>query len=138
MDRQWRRTAARVLAATMLTVTFETRGAMSTNRPIIEVLHFVGARDGFIAGEFQRHFLLLGLKGGGIGGAVAMALFAVAGLVGDWFTGTAGQEQVAALFGSFAIGISGYAAIVGLIGIIGGVTAVTSRLTVYHTLRLME
>jgi cell division transport system permease protein len=127
-----------MLAATMLTVTFATRGAMSTNRPIIEVLHFVGAKDGFIAGEFQRHFLLLGLKGGGIGGAAAMALFAVAGFVGDWFTGTAGQEQVSALFGSFAIGPAGYAAIVGLVVLIGGVTAATSRLTVYRTLRLME
>lgn len=127
-----------MLAATMLTVTFATRGAMSTNRPIIEVLHFVGAKDGFIASEFQRHFLLLGLKGGGIGGAVAMALFAVAGLVGDWFTGTASQEQVAALFGSFAIGIPGYAAIAGLIVVIGGVTAAASRLTVYRTLRLMD
>jgi cell division transport system permease protein len=127
-----------MLAATMLTVTFATRGAMSTNRPIIEVLHFVGAKDGFIAGEFQRHFLLLGLKGGGIGGVAAMAVFAVAGFVGDWFTGTAGQEQVSALFGSFAIGPAGYAAIVGLVVLIGGVTAATSRLTVYRTLRLME
>jgi len=127
-----------MLAATMLTVTFATRGAMSTNRPIIEVLHFVGAKDGFIAGEFQRHFLLLGLKGGAIGGVIAMALFAMAGLIGDWFTATAGQEQVAALFGSFAIGASGYVAITGLIVVIGGVTAATSRLTVYRTLRLME
>jgi len=127
-----------MLAATMLTVTFATRGAMSTNRPIIEVLHFVGAKDGFIAGEFQRHFLLLGLKGGAIGGVIAMALFAMAGLIGDWFTATAGPEQVAALFGSFAIGASGYVAITGLIVVIGGVTAATSRLTVYRTLRLME
>jgi cell division transport system permease protein len=126
-----------MLAATMLTVTFATRGAMSTNRPIIEVLHFVGAKDGFIAGEFQRHFLLLGLKGGGIGGVTAMVLFAVAGFIGDWFTGTASQDQIAALFGSFAIGTSGYVAIAGLVVVIGGVTAATSRLTVYRTLRAM-
>ena len=53
-----------VLIATMLSVTFATRGAMATNRPVIEVLHFIGAKDGFIARHFQRHFLLLGLKGG--------------------------------------------------------------------------
>ena len=53
-----------MIAATMLSVTFATRGAMATNRPVIEVLHFVGAKDGFIAGHFQRHFLLLGLQGG--------------------------------------------------------------------------
>ena len=54
--------------ATMLSVTFATRGAMATNRPVIEVLHLIGAKDSFIAGQFQRHFLLLGLKGGAIGG----------------------------------------------------------------------
>ena len=53
-----------VLAATVLSVTFATRGAMAANRPIVEVLHLIGAKDGFIAGEFQRHFLLLGIKGG--------------------------------------------------------------------------
>jgi cell division transport system permease protein len=127
-----------VLAATMLSVTFATRGAMATNRPIIEVLHFVGAKDSFIAGQFQRHFLLLGLKGGAIGGIAAMALFALASLIGDWFTATASQDQVAALFGSFAIGIAGYGAVGGLIVLIGVVTAGTSRFTVYRTLRLME
>src|SRR6185295_8367536 len=40
-----------VLAATMLSVMFATRGAMSTNRQIIEVLYVVGAKAGFIASE---------------------------------------------------------------------------------------
>ena len=57
-----------VLAATVLSVTFATKGAMAANRPIVEVLHLIGAKDGFIAGQFQRHFLLLGIKGGAIGG----------------------------------------------------------------------
>src|SRR6202034_4353087 len=59
---------ALVLAVTMLSVTFATRGAMATNRPIIEVLHYVGATDAFIGSQFQRHFLVLGFKGGAIGG----------------------------------------------------------------------
>ena len=52
-----------MLVATVLSVSFATRGAMAANRPIIEVLHFVGARNRFIAGSFQRHFLLLGSAG---------------------------------------------------------------------------
>ena len=36
---------ALVVAATMLSVMFATRGAMSTNRAIIEVLHVVGAEE---------------------------------------------------------------------------------------------
>ena len=69
-----------VLVATVLSVTFATRAAMATNRPVIEVLHLIGAKDNFIAGHFQRHFLQLGLKGGLIGGGSALALFALAEL----------------------------------------------------------
>ena len=60
---------ALVLIATVLSVTFATRAAMATNRTVIEVLHLIGAKDGFIADHFQRHFLELGLKGGAAGGA---------------------------------------------------------------------
>jgi cell division transport system permease protein len=128
---------ALVLAAAMLSVTFATRGAMSTNRPIVEVLHFIGAKDAFIAGEFQRHFLLLGLKGGAIGGGIAIALFLLVGLTGRWLRG-AEESQVAALFGSLSLGPEGYGAIVGLIILVGAVTAGTSRLTVQRTLKSME
>ena len=102
---------ALVLAATVLSVAFATRGAMATNRHIVEVLHFIGARNGFIAGQFQGHFLALGLKGGCIGGGAALAVLAVAGLFGDWFLGTAASDQSAALFGTFSIGIAGYLAV---------------------------
>ena len=129
---------ALVVAATMLSVTFATRGAMAANRPVIEVLHFVGARDGFIAGQFQRHFLWLGLKGGVIGGAAAMLLFAIAGFLADWFKGTPTEEQLAALFGGFGLGAAGYGAIAGLVVLIAVVTAGTSRLTVYRTLASIE
>ena len=104
---------ALMLTATVLSVAFATRGAMAANRPIVEVLHFVGARDGYIARQFQRHFLALGLKGGAIGGGAAIALFALAQLLVDRFIGTTGGEQIAALFGSFSIGALGY----GLIGL---------------------
>jgi cell division transport system permease protein len=122
----------------VLSVMFATRGAMATNRPIVEVLHFVGARDGFIAREFQRHFLILGLKGGAIGGAAALVVFALAHLVGAWFRGTAGEDQIGALFGTFSLGLNGYGAILGQIVLIALVTALTSRLTVRHTLKSLE
>jgi cell division transport system permease protein len=129
---------ALVLAATALSVMFATRGAMSTNRPIVEVLHFVGAREGFIAGEFQRHFLLLGLKGGMIGGGAALLVFALAYLAGNWYQGTPGGEQIGSLFGTFSLGINGYGAVLGLVMLIVLITALTSRLTVHHTLKSLE
>ena len=56
-----------VFVATALSVVFATRGAMAGNRDVIEVLHFVGAEDIYIADQFQRHFLVLGLRGAAIG-----------------------------------------------------------------------
>ncbi|MGH6663941.1 MAG: cell division protein FtsX [Pseudolabrys sp.] len=127
-----------VIAATMLSVTFATRGAMATNKPVIEVLHFVGAKNGFIAGRFQRHFLLLGLQGGAIGGGIAILLFALASAISGWFAGSAAGEQSAALFGSFSIGITGYVAVLCQIVLIAVVTAVTSRHTVNRTLDMID
>src|SRR5258707_380743 len=81
-----------VLAATVLSVAFATRGAMASNRPIVEVLHFVGAKEAYIASQFQRHFLVLGLKGGMIGGLAAMGFLAIAGPLAAKIVGTAGQH----------------------------------------------
>ena len=127
-----------VLAATVLSVTFATRGAMAANRPIVEVLHFIGAKSGFIAGQFQRHFLVLGLEGGLIGGGLAMLLFGLAGIAASWSAGTAGGDQLATLFGSFALGWGGYLAIVAQIALVATVTAVASRRTVNRTLETVE
>jgi cell division transport system permease protein len=127
-----------MLAATILSVTFATRGAMATNKAVIEVLHFVGAKNGFIASHFQRHFLLLGLQGGAIGGGAAIVLFAIASVISGWFTGTAGGDQTSALFGSFSIGLAGYAAMLGQVALIAAVTALTSRHTVNSTLETID
>jgi cell division transport system permease protein len=123
-----------MLVATVLSVTFATRGAMAANRSIVEVLHLIGAKDGFIAGEFQHHFLLLGIKGGAIGGGAAMALFAIAGFAGNWLMGSAGADQFTSLFGSFSIGWEGYVALAMQVLLIAAVTAGASRHTVNQTL----
>lgn len=127
-----------MLAATVLSVIFATRGAMATNRPIVEVLHFIGAKSGFIAGQFQRHFLMLGLEGGLIGGGLAMLVFGAAGIAAGWSAGTASGDQVATLFGSFALGWGGYLAIVAQIVLVAVVTAIASRRTVNRTLQTVE
>jgi cell division transport system permease protein len=111
---------------------------MATNKPVIEVLHFVGARNGYIAGHFQRHFLLVGLQGGAIGGGAALLLFALLRLISYWFSGTASAEQTTALFGSFSIGFWGYVAVLGQIVLIALVTALTSRYTVNRTLETID
>jgi cell division transport system permease protein len=127
-----------VLAATILSVAFATRGAMASNRPIVEVLHFVGAKEAYIAHQFQRHFLGLGLKGGALGGIAAILSLALAGPVSDLFVGTAGETEAVALFGGFSIGFAGFIVVMAEVGLIAAITALTSRQVVIHTLRRID
>jgi cell division transport system permease protein len=122
-----------MIAATVLSVTFATRAAMATNRTV-EVLHLIGAKSGFIASHFQRNFLWLGLRGGLIGGGSALLLFALGELLGRQFFGSAAGDQFRALFGTFSIGIAGYAAVIAQIILIALVTAGSSRYAVNRTL----
>ena len=127
-----------IVPVMVLTVVFATRGAMSSNRDIVSVLHYVGAEAGFIAREFQRHFLLLGLKGGLWGAAAACILFALLSFFIGRSIATPEGDQVSALFGRFAIGPAGYIGALGIAVLIAIMTAVTSRLTVYRHLASIE
>ncbi len=123
-----------VIVATIISVSFATRGAMAANRPIVEVLHFVGASDRYIANRFLRHFLRLGLEGGLIGGGAAMLAFGFSESIGGWFAGTPVGDQFAALLGTFSLQPSGYLALAGQALLIAAVTAVASRQTLFATL----
>jgi len=129
---------ALVLVVTMLSVTFATRGAMATNRPIIEVLHYVGATDSFVANQFQRHFLVLGFKGGAIGGSAAIVLFGLLETANAWLSRIPNDDGTAVLFGNLSIGVAGYLAILVEIVVMAVVTAVVSRHIVNRTLEAID
>jgi cell division transport system permease protein len=125
---------ALVIIATIISVSFATRGAMAANRPIVEVLHFVGAGDRYIANRFLRHFLRLGLEGGIIGGAAAMLLFGFSESIAGWFSGTPVGDQFGALLGTFSLRPSGYLALAAQAVLIAAITAWASRRTLFATL----
>jgi cell division transport system permease protein len=125
---------ALVIVATVISVSFATRGAMAANRPIVEVLHFVGAGDRYIANRFLRHFLLLGCEGGLIGVVAAMLLFGFSESMGSWFSGTPVGDQFAALLGTFSLRLSGYLALLLQAAFIAAVTGLASRRTLFLTL----
>src|SRR3954469_7083496 len=125
---------ALVIIATIISVSFATRGAMAANRPIVEVLHFVGAGDRYIANRFLRHFLRLGLEGGLIGGVAAMLLFGFSESIAGWFSGTPVGDQFGALLGTFSLRPSGYIALAAQAVLIAAITAWASRRTLFATL----
>ena len=125
---------ALVIIATIISVSFATRGAMAANRPIVEVLHFVGAGDRYIADRFFRHFLRLGLEGGLIGGGAAMLGFGFSESIAGWFSGTPVGDQFAALLGTFSLRPSGYLVLAVQAVVIAAITAWASRRTLFATL----
>ena len=95
------------------------------------------AADSFISRQFQRHFLRLGLRGGMIGGGIAILFFLLGGrAMGIWRT-TAGGEQIEAMFGTFSLHLRGYVAILVITASIALLTGIVSRLIVYRHLRSM-
>ncbi len=62
-----------VTIASVVMVVFATRGGLSAHRPVIDLLHLIGARDSYIARQFQTHALYTALKGG-IAGMVLAAV----------------------------------------------------------------
>jgi len=57
-----------------LTVIFATRASLAEFAQVIEVLHVVGAKDAYIAGQFARRALVQGV----LGGAAGLVLYAPA------------------------------------------------------------
>ena len=132
----WIGTAVLVLvfSAMVLTVVFATRGTLSGNRHIIEVLHFVGAEAGFVASEFQKHCLKISLKGSFAGGALAAIVFAIAGYWQNRSLATPQSDQATALFGTFSVGVGGYLGIAATMIVIALLTTLTARVTVMRTI----
>jgi cell division transport system permease protein len=129
---------ALMISAMAMAIGFATRGAMAGNREIIEVLHFVGAADQFISRQFQNHFLRLGLKGGLIGGLCAAGFFAAASILSRVWANSSGGDEISALFGAFALGPRGYAAIFAIAICIALLTGVMSRIIVFRHLRALQ
>ena len=123
-----------IFAVTMLAaaavIVFAARAGLAANKPIIEVLHLVGASDGFIAREVQRRYLLLGLRGGLIGALLAVVVVSLI---------AAGSSRIARDEAAFLPGLTVEpVALLWLLVIpliLCAVAAVAARLTVLRSLR---
>jgi len=124
-----------VAAATTAIIVSATRSALASNREIVEVLHFVGATDRYIAREFERHFLRLGIRAGLVGAACAAVVFlsmtAVMQVLGG---GDFTVNEVHRLIGSGSLDAMGYMLLGGVVIIIAALCMLTSRFGVFRIL----
>jgi cell division transport system permease protein len=124
-----------VAAATTAIIVSATKSSMASNREIVEVLHFVGATDHFIAREFEKHFLRLGIRAGFVGAVSAMLVFLTMPTIMDLMGG--GQVSVAEMqrfIGTGALDLKGYALLALIVFIIAALCMLTSRFGVFRIL----
>lgn len=69
--------------ATVGIIIFATRSGMAAHQDVIEVLHLIGAEDGYVARQFQSLALTQGLRGGIIGIAMGAATIWSLGYAAD-------------------------------------------------------
>ena len=127
-----------VTAAIAIAIGFATRAAMAGAREIVEVLHFVGASDGFITRHFQRYFLRLSAEGTSAGGAMAVLLFLLSGLFAARSAATPEGAAMTVLIGSFRLPLFGYAAIFGVCAALVAMAGLFSRFVAAQHLRALS
>lgn len=118
-----------IAGAGMAIVVLTTRAGLAVHHDVIEVLHLIGAWDSYIARQFQIHALVLGLRGGFIGLALAALTLLVL------------SRAAATLEGAFlpalSLGAGGWAALAAMPLIAGLIATLTARTTVMRALKRM-
>ncbi|MGE0719891.1 MAG: cell division protein FtsX, partial [Alphaproteobacteria bacterium] len=113
----------------VLTVALATRAALAIHRDVIEILHMIGAQDRYIARQFQRQALWMGLRGGLVGAVLATLLIL--------FVGSSGSGMQPGLLPALALGAREWAAIAALPLGSAAIALLVARLVVMRALRLM-
>jgi cell division transport system permease protein len=70
---------ALIAIATASAVTFATRAGLEAHHDIVELLHQMGARSGFVARAFEWHYFVSALLAATVGAAFAAVFFVMAG-----------------------------------------------------------
>lgn len=126
-------------AATTAVIVSATRSALASNREIVEVLHIVGATDRFIAREFEKHFLNLGVRAGLVGALCATAVFLIMPALMPFLGGGAvTAAELRNLVGGGTLDLPGYFLLGIVVVVIAALCMLTSRYGVFRILHLRE
>ena len=122
--------------AMILSIVFATRTSLAIHHGVVEVLHLIGARDSYIASQFQWQALRLALRGGGVGLSLAGLTLLALRQAANTGAGEALSAAVNAL-PSLALEPAQWLALL-LLAPVAGLTALaTARLTVLRALAMM-
>ncbi|MGI9383874.1 MAG: cell division protein FtsX [Methyloligellaceae bacterium] len=128
-----------VAAATVATIVSATRSAMASNREIIEVLHLVGAKETFIAREFEKHFLAVGVRAGLVGAVAASIVFTLMPVTMRVLGGgTLAAAEFRRLVGPAVLDLPGYVLFILVVIVVASLCMLTTRFGVYRILKTQQ
>ena len=112
--------------AAIATVIFVTRTGLAVHHEVIELLHVIGAHDNYVARQFEFQALGLGLRGGGIG--FALAALTLAGL------GYLSGQLDTLLLPKLTLSTVQWLALAALPFVVAALSMITARVTVLRAL----
>jgi cell division transport system permease protein len=121
---------ALVLAATAGVVAFVARAGLSIHRQIVDILHIVGARDAYVARQFQAQAFRFGFVGAMIG-----SLLGVITLVAAAIWSARGEAAIGVAFRAFEPWMIWPLALIPVAAVL--IAVVTVRISVQGALRRM-
>ena len=116
-------------------VIFATRTVLEANRQVVDVLHLVGAKDGYISRQIDRRFLKTGLWAGLIGVLLGLATFFLLGLTGAEGAGGIADASRSLIFAPPRIAAPSYALLLMVPIVATLISLITSRMTLIRMLR---
>ena len=119
---------ALMAAATGAVIIAAATSALASNKEIVSVLNLVGAEEKFIAKQFERHFLKVGVKAGFVGAGMAALVFLAMPYITEGMRGSAAAEaEIRRLVGAGTLDIGGYAVLVSIVVAVAAICKMTSR-----------
>ncbi len=115
-------------------VIFATRAVLQANKPVVDLLHLVGAYDRYIARQIDGRFVRTGLVAGFMGVAMGLLTFLGLSLTGVGGGGGFASASGTLLFAPPAIAVWSYAALFSVPVAATVICLVTSRLTLLRLL----
>ncbi len=119
-------------------VVFASRAVLEQNRAVVDILHLVGARDGYIARQFYQRFLVTGFIAGLIGLALAGLTFLAIGWSGEPAVNAVAAASRSLLYAPDASNWMSYASLLAVPPAATLIALVTSRITLMQILGKLQ
>jgi cell division transport system permease protein len=112
-------------------VIFATRAVLQANRPVVDLLHLVGARDSYIARQIDGRFLRTGMVSGFIGVGLGLLTCLLLGISGGGGMAAASRSL---LFSAPEVAVWSYMALFAVPAVATLICLITARITLMRRL----